>query len=105
MKKPIDNKIICIGAGGSTKVILDIIRERNNNKIIGILDDDESLYGNDFNGIKIIGKITCSQGGHKLTNQLLREVFQNKDNFSVIEIKEKTIPHLLINRKYLRSIA
>ena len=34
MKKPIDNKIICIGAGGSTKVILDIIRERNNNKII-----------------------------------------------------------------------
>jgi UDP-perosamine 4-acetyltransferase len=58
MKKPIDNKIICIGAGGSTKVILDIIREKNNNKIIGILDDDESLYGNDLNGIKIIGKIT-----------------------------------------------
>ena len=70
-----------------------------NHKILDCIGD---LY---LCGYKIIGKITCSQGGHKLTNQLLREVFQNKDNFSVIEIKEKTIPHLLINRKYLRSIA
>ena len=54
---------------------------------------------------KIIGKIICSQGGHKLTNQLLREVFQNKENFTIVEIKEKNIPHSLINRKYLRSIA
>ena len=34
-------------------------------------------------GYKIIGKIICSQGGHKLTNQLLRKVFQNKENFSL----------------------
>ena len=57
MKKQKDNKIICIGAGGSTKVILDIIRAHKKNKIIGILDDDESLYENDFIGIKVIGKI------------------------------------------------
>ena len=56
-------------------------------------------------GYKVIGKVICSQGGHKLTNQLLRRVFQNKDNFSIIEIKEKNIPHTLIYRKYLKSIA
>ena len=74
-------------------------KEFVNHKILDCLGD---LY---LSGHKIIGKIICSQGGHKLTNQLLRRVFQNKDNFSVVEIKEKNIPHSLINRKYLRSIA
>ena len=41
-------------------------------------------------GYKIIGKVICSQGGHKLTNQLLRKVFQNDENFSLIEINRKT---------------
>ena len=51
-------KFICIGASGSTKVIVDIIKENKKNKIIGILDDDESLYENEFIGIKVIGKTT-----------------------------------------------
>ena len=46
-----------------------------------------------------------SQGGHHLTNQLLRKVFLNKENFSILEIKEKNLPHTLINRNYLKSIA
>ncbi len=74
-------------------------KEFVNHKILDCIGD---LY---LSGYKIIGKIVCSQGGHSLTNQLLREVFQNKDNFSIVEIKEKNIPHSLINRKYLRSIA
>ncbi len=74
-------------------------KEFVNHKILDCIGD---LY---LSGYKIIGKINCSQGGHSLTNQLLREVFQNKENFSIIEIKEKNIPHSLINRKYLRSIA
>jgi UDP-3-O-[3-hydroxymyristoyl] N-acetylglucosamine deacetylase len=56
-------------------------------------------------GYKIIGKIVCSQGGHKLTNQLLRKVFSNKDNFSIIEITEKKVPHIYINKTHLKSIA
>jgi UDP-3-O-[3-hydroxymyristoyl] N-acetylglucosamine deacetylase len=56
-------------------------------------------------GFKIIGKVICSQGGHKLTNQLLRKVFVSKENFSLIEIKEKNIPHAFINRAHLKSIA
>ena len=77
---------------------------RNNKEFVNhkILDCIGDLY---LSGYKIIGKIICSQGGHKLTNQLLREVFQNKENFTIVEIKEKNIPHSLINRKYLRSIA
>ena len=77
---------------------------RNNKEFVNhkILDCMGDLY---LSGYKIVGKVCCTQGGHKLTNQLLREVFQNKDNFKIIEIKEKNIPHSLINRKYLRSIA
>ena len=56
-------------------------------------------------GYRIVGSVKCSQGGHYLTNQLLRKVFQNKENFSILEIKEKNLPHTLINKKILRSIA
>jgi len=56
-------------------------------------------------GHKIIGKVVCSQGGHKLTNQLLRKVFNDNKNFSIHEIKEKNIPHSFINRNFLKSIA
>ena len=56
-------------------------------------------------GYKILGKIVCSQGGHKLTNQLLRKVFENKENFSLFEIKEKNLPYTFINKGYLKSIA
>ena len=58
-----------------------------------------------LSGHKIIGKIKCVHGGHKLTNQLLRKVFCNKENFSIIEIKEKSIPSSFINRRHLKSIA
>ena len=74
-------------------------KEFVNHKILDCMGD---LY---LAGYKIIGKIVCSQGGHKLTNQLLRKVFQNKDNFSILEIKEKNLPHTLINRSVLKSIA
>ena len=87
-----DNKILNEGGLRNSKEFV-------NHKILDCIGD---LY---LSGYKIIGKVYCTQGGHKLTNQLLREVFQNKDNFKIIEIKEKNIPHSLINRKYLRSIA
>ena len=74
-------------------------KEFVNHKILDCMGD---LY---LVGYKIIGKIVCSQGGHKLTNQLLREVFGNDENFSLIEIKEKSLPHAFINKSNLRSIA
>jgi len=74
-------------------------KEFVNHKILDCMGD---LY---LAGYKIIGKIVCSQGGHKLTNQLLRIVFENKENFSLIEIKEKNLPHAFINKSHLRAIA
>jgi UDP-3-O-[3-hydroxymyristoyl] N-acetylglucosamine deacetylase len=74
-------------------------KEFVNHKILDCIGD---LY---TSGYRIIAKIKCSQGGHYLTNQLLRKVFENKDNFSILEIKEKNLPHTLINKNLLRSIA
>ena len=74
-------------------------KEFVNHKILDCIGD---LY---TSGYRMIAAITCSQGGHYLTNQLLRKVFQNDKNFSILEIKEKNLPHTLINKKLLRSIA
>jgi len=74
-------------------------KEFVNHKILDCMGD---LY---LAGYKIIGKIVCSQGGHKLTNQLLRKVFQNDKNFSLVEITEKHLPNAFVNKSHLRSIA
>ena len=74
-------------------------KEFVNHKILDCIGD---LY---LSGYKIIGKVTSSQGGHKLTNEVIRKVFSNNKNFTIFELKEKTIPHSYINRKALKSIA
>ena len=74
-------------------------KEFVNHKILDCIGD---LY---TSGFRIVASINCSRGGHYLTNKLLRKIFQNKDNFSIIEIKEKNLPHTLINKTLLRSIA
>ena len=74
-------------------------KEFVNHKILDCLGD---LY---TSGYRMIASIKCSQGGHYITNQLLRKVFQNKENFSIVEIKERNLPHTLINKNLLRSIA
>ena len=87
-----DNKVLNEGGLRNKKEFV-------NHKILDCMGD---VY---LTGYKIIGKIICSQGGHKLTNQLLRKVFENDENFSLIEIKEKSLPHAFINKSNLRSIA
>ena len=74
-------------------------KEFVNHKILDCIGD---LY---TSGYRIVASIQCSQGGHYLTNKLLRKIFENKENFSVLEIKEKNLPHTLINKNFLRSIA
>jgi len=74
-------------------------KEFVNHKILDCIGD---LF---TSGYRIIGSVKCSQGGHYLTNQLLRKVFSNVQNFSIIEIQEKNLPYTLINKSLLRSIA
>ena len=68
---------------------------RNNQEFVNhkILD----LAG-DFllSGYRIMGKVSCYQGGHELTNMFLRKLFNRKKSFTLIEnndvnIVEKTI--------------
>ena len=74
-------------------------KEFVNHKILDCIGD---LY---TSGYRILGSFVCSQGGHYLTNQLLKKIFNDKANFSIIEIQEKNLPHTLINKSLLRSIA
>ncbi|WP_440924074.1 UDP-3-O-acyl-N-acetylglucosamine deacetylase [Candidatus Pelagibacter sp.] len=74
-------------------------KEFVNHKILDCIGD---LF---TSGYRMIASINCSQGGHFMTNSLLKKVFENKENFSIIEIQERTLPHTLINRSLLRSIA
>ena len=74
-------------------------KEFVNHKILDCIGD---LY---TSGYRVIASIKCSQGGHFLTNKLLRKVFENKENFSIIEIHERNLPHTIINRSFLKSIA
>ena len=70
-----------------------------NHKILDCMGD---LF---LSGYKIIGILKCSQGGHHLTNELLKKLFQDKSNYSLIEIKSKQIPHSFANYQKLKSIA
>ena len=74
-------------------------KEFVNHKILDCMGD---LF---LSGYKIIGKVKCSQGGHKLTNQLLRNLFEDDKNFTIFEVKEKLIPNSFVNKKALKSIA
>ena len=95
----LDNAIVVKGRNILNKEGLRNSKEFVNHKILDCIGD---LF---TSGYRIIGSVKCSQGGHYLTNQLLRKVFSDNSNFSIIEIQEKNLPHTLINRSLLKSIA
>ena len=95
----LENAIVVKGSDILNKDGLRNSKEFVNHKILDCIGD---LF---TSGYRIIGSVKCSQGGHYLTNKLLRKVFSDNSNFSIIEIQEKNLPHTLINRSLLRSIA
>ena len=95
----LDNAVVVKGSEILNKEKLRNSKEFVNHKILDCIGD---LY---TSGYRIVASINCSQGGHYLTNQLLKKVFHNKENFSIIEIQERNLPHTIINKSLLRSIA
>ena len=101
-----------LGKGGSLdnaivvkdNLILNQEGLRNKQEFVNhkILDCMGDLY---LSGYRIVGSLNCSQGGHSLTNKLLTKIFNDKKNYSLIEIKGKNLPHLFANRNSLKSIA
>ena len=86
------------------KEILNKEGLRNTKEFVNhkILDCMVDLY---LSGYRIVGSLTTSEGGHGLTNKILKKLFSDKSNFTVIEIKEKTLPYQILDRSYLKSIA
>tara|TARA_A100001011_G_C14270153_1_gene826636 strand:+ start:102 stop:1025 length:924 start_codon:yes stop_codon:yes gene_type:complete len=75
-------------------------KEFVNHKILDCMGD---LY---LVGYRLIGSLKCRNGGHSLTNKLLRKVFSDNRNYSLLEIKGKNLPNSLINNRHnLKSIA
>ena len=106
-------KKLGLGKGGSLEnaiVVKDdkILNKegiRNKNEFVNhkILDCIGDLY---LVGYRLIGSLKCRHGGHNLTNKLLRKIFSDNRNYSLLEIKGKNLPHSLINNRHnLKSIA
>ena len=106
-------KKIGLGKGGSLEnaivvkddKILNVSGLRNRKEFVNhkILDCMGDLY---LVGYRIIVSLSCKNGGHSLTNKLLRKVFNDTRNYSLLEIKGKNLPHSLINNRHnLKSIA
>ena len=102
-----------LGKGGSLENAI-VVKEdkimnnsglRNNLEFVNhkILDCMGDLY---LTGYRILGSLVCSQGGHSLTNKLLKKLFSDNKNYSLLEIKGKNLPHTLANNtQNLKSIA
>ncbi len=48
-----------------------------------------------LSGFRVLGKINCYQGGHKLTNTFLRRLLETKSAFLITELKD----NLIISKK------
>tara|TARA_B100000989_G_scaffold296345_2_gene279385 strand:+ start:384 stop:1307 length:924 start_codon:yes stop_codon:yes gene_type:complete len=106
-------KKLGLGKGGSLENAIVIKDDkilngnglRNNKEFVNhkILDCMGDLY---LVGYRLIGSLKCRHGGHSLTNKLLRKLFSDNRNYSLLEIKGKNLPHSLFNnRQHLKSIA
>jgi len=95
----LENAVVVKGEEIMNKDGLRNPKEFVNHKILDCIGD---LF---TSGYRIIGQVKCSQGGHYLTNQILRKVFSDSKNFSIIESQERNLPNTIIDRSILRSIA
>ena len=95
----LENAIVLKGNEILNSEKLRNINEFVNHKILDCLGD---IY---LAGFRMVGKITSSQGGHNVTNKGLRALLSNNENFSIIELKEKNIPHSFLIKNPLKSSA
>ncbi len=90
-----------LAKGGSLENALVVDDEKVINKD-GLRNDKEFVnhkildLAGDFllSGSRVLGKVTCYQGGHELTNTFLRKMFATSSVFTSIELKD-----ILISKK------
>ncbi len=98
-----------LGKGGTLKNVVVV----KDNKV---LNEEGLRYKNEFvmhkildcmgdlmlANYKILGRVRCSQGGHQLTNELLKEFLSDNQYFSIVEFKEQKLPN---SQFYNRPVA
>ncbi len=60
-------------------------KEFVNHKILDLVGDFL------LSGYRILGRVSCNQGGHELTNMFLRKLFNSSQSFQVFEIEDMII--------------
>ena len=95
----LDNAIVVCDNKILNKEGLRNEKEFVNHKILDCIGD---IY---LIGYKLISNVKCIEGGHSLTNKVLRKALLKKENYSIIEVKGKNIPFSIGNYKSLKSIA
>ena len=78
----LDNAIVVKGNEILNSTGLRNDKEFVNHKILDLAGDFL------LSGYRILGSVTCTQGGHSLSNIFLRAFLKDKSNYSIIEIKE-----------------
>jgi UDP-3-O-[3-hydroxymyristoyl] N-acetylglucosamine deacetylase len=44
-----------------------------------------------LSGFRVLGKVTCYQGGHELTNKFLRKLLNQKSSIKTVEMNDKLV--------------
>ena len=45
-----------------------------------------------MSGLSLLGSVHAKQPGHELNNKLIQKIFQNKNNYTIIELNSYNIP-------------
>ena len=88
----LDNAIVIDGDKILNKDGLRNKKEFVNHKILDLAGDFL------LSGYRVIGKVVCNQGGHELTNNFLKRLFNTKTSFTILENK-----NLIISKKIQRN--
>ncbi len=78
----LDNAIVVKGNKILNSTGLRNIKEFVNHKILDLAGDFL------LSGYRILGSVTCSQGGHSLSNLFLRNLLKDRSNYSIVELNE-----------------
>ena len=78
----LDNAIVIKGDKVLNKTGLRSKNEFVNHKILDLAGDFMLA------GMRVIGSVSCMHGGHLLTNEFLKKILSNKDNFVIVESLE-----------------
>ena len=78
----LDNAVVIKGDKVLNETGLRSKNEFVNHKILDLAGDFMLA------GMRIIGSVSCMHGGHLLTNEFLKKILSNKDNFVIVESLE-----------------